>query len=406
VLVSTHDVIVVGAGPSGALAALGLAQRGLDVLVLEREPGIVPSPRAMVYHWAVLEGLERLGVLDDIDARGFRNPDFMQRVLETGEELRTHHGVLSEVTPYPYNIHLGQHEVVDVALSHLRALPNHSTLFGHDVTDVTVADDNVTVQALAASEGEQVTFTASWLVAADGARSSIRRALQLPFDGMTWDHRFVATNIRFDFHRHGGYLDASMLLDPDHGCIIARIDDTGLWRWTWAESASLPEETVGERLADRFAAIGFGGLDHEVVAYTPYRMHQRAVRSMREGRVLFIGDAAHATNPTGGLGLTSGLFDLYSLVDPLADVVRGRSGDVAVDEWAATRLRTFDEQASPAASAFNEIVYLERDLAKRRAAIGVGSPPPTDAEIRGRLLFFKGLESGLPRHHSELATAA
>jgi 3-(3-hydroxy-phenyl)propionate hydroxylase/6-hydroxy-3-succinoylpyridine 3-monooxygenase len=66
---SKSDIVVIGAGPVGALLALGLAQRGCEVVLLEAEPDVVPSPRAMVYYWHVLEGLERQALCRDIVAQ-------------------------------------------------------------------------------------------------------------------------------------------------------------------------------------------------------------------------------------------------------------------------------------------------------------------------------------------------
>ncbi|HSW22445.1 MAG TPA: FAD-dependent monooxygenase, partial [Burkholderiaceae bacterium] len=95
---------------------------------------------------------------------------------------------------------------------------------------------------------------------------------------------------------------------------------------------------------------------------------------MREGRVLLTGDAAHITNPTGGLGLTSGLFDLYVLYEALAAVIRRDADDAVLDLWATERLKTFKDIASPAACEFKRLVYsstepqrLEGDLQGLRA---------------------------------------
>lgn len=67
------DVLVVGGGPVGFATALGLARAGVDVALIEAAPVIGDSPRAAVYHWSVLEGLDRLGLLDDVRAAGFVN---------------------------------------------------------------------------------------------------------------------------------------------------------------------------------------------------------------------------------------------------------------------------------------------------------------------------------------------
>ena len=168
-----------------------------------------------------------------------------------------------------------------------------------------------------------------------------------------------------------------MVVDPALGAIVARIDETGLWRCTYCETADLPEETIPERMPDFFRAFLPDDRQPDVVAWSPYRMHQRAAESMRGGRVLLAGDAAHATNPTGGLGLTSGMFDTFVLVEALAAVVHGEAGEQVLDRYAEERRRTFLEVASPAATGFKHLVYhshdreaLEGQLAGMRALAG------------------------------------
>ena len=151
-------------------------------------------------------------------------------------------------------------------------------------------------------------LSGAWAIGCDGARSTVRRLLGLEFEGMTWDTRFVATNVYFDFHAHG-YTRSVFLMDDVHGAVIAKINDDDLWRVTYSEDLSLPEEGIGERVGEHFAAILPGGGPYELERFAGYRLHQRSVERMRVGRALLAGDAAHATNPTGGFGLTGGLFD-------------------------------------------------------------------------------------------------
>jgi 2-polyprenyl-6-methoxyphenol hydroxylase-like FAD-dependent oxidoreductase len=397
--VQSSDVVVVGAGPSGALVALGLAQRGLTVTVLEAEPQIVPSPRAMVYYWHVLDGLDRLGVLDALDAAGFRNHAFLQRVPETGLQAEIPLAPLGAISPHTSNLHLGQHEVARIVLDILSRQDNATIVRGARVTSVTEGEP---VRVTANVDGDEVEYSAAWVIGADGAGSAVRKSLGLAFDGMTWDDRFVATNLTYPFDRLGGLGNANMLFDPVNGCVIARITADGLFRWTWSESADLPEDSVAERLPGRLAALGFGDADYEITGMTPYRMHQRWAPTMRSGNVLLLGDAAHATNPTGGLGLTSGMYDVFALVDPLAEVVRGESSDEVLDRWAEERLATFRDHASPMASGIKHMVYSEPDLAKREALVrAAGDFSDPDAVLK-RLTGMTVLRTTVPRHHSEL----
>jgi 3-(3-hydroxy-phenyl)propionate hydroxylase/6-hydroxy-3-succinoylpyridine 3-monooxygenase len=185
--------------------------------------------------------------------------------------------------------------------------------------------------------------------------------------------------------------------------VIARIDETGLYRWTWSESAELPEEGVCDRLPGRLAALGFGDVPYEVVAFAPYRMHQRSADRMKQGRVLLVGDAAHATNPTGGVGLTSGVYDLLALIEPLAAVIGSTDDESVLEEWARLRLDTFRDHASPMASRTKHMVYDETDVAKLEGLVGGSADSGDPAATLKRLTGMTVLRSALPRHHTELA---
>jgi 2-polyprenyl-6-methoxyphenol hydroxylase-like FAD-dependent oxidoreductase len=104
------DVLIVGAGPVGMLTALALAQTGASVRVIEREGQIINSPRAAVYFPSTLLVLEELGILDELEAVGFRNWDFGTHIPEFG-----YHSVVKaqkiDGIKWDYQLHAGQHEV-------------------------------------------------------------------------------------------------------------------------------------------------------------------------------------------------------------------------------------------------------------------------------------------------------
>ncbi|WP_262103877.1 NAD(P)/FAD-dependent oxidoreductase [Arthrobacter sp. Marseille-P9274] len=389
-----QPVLIIGAGPVGILNALGLARAGVPVAVFERAAEVVQSPRAMVYHWSVLDGLERLGLFEDATARGFLKQDYTYKVHKTGEEI--HYGLksLEGHVKHPYNLHLGQNVLVEIALEHLSRYPNAEVFWNHKFVGLEQDADSVTA-SFETAKGT-VTASGSWLIGADGARSRVRQSQGIDFDGITWPERFVATNIRYPFEA-AGYSQTTMLIDDQYGAIITKIDnsgETGLWRYTYCEDASLPEEQVAERMPGFFASIVKDPENVVVEAFSPYSMHQRAATSFRSGRVLLAGDAAHATNPTGGLGLTSGLFDTYVLAEALAAVIRGEADDAVLDEYARERRRVFTEIVNPTASNNKRMVYhssdperLEEDLAALRRL-------RTDEEaVVKRLLFPKSLET-------------
>jgi len=386
------DVIVVGGGPVGFINALGLALAGVRVSVIEAEPQIIDSPRAAVYFWSVLGGLERLGILEAADAAGVRKQDYTYLVRRTGERIHFSMEILEGRTPHPYNLHLGQHLLAEIAMRRLQTLSNATVRFGTRLQTLHQDADGVTLSVVTDRGTEEL--RAGWVIGADGAGSTVRRLLGLSFDGTTWPERFVATNVYYDFERHS-FARATFVIDDRFGAVIAILNNRGLWRCTYMEDATLPEETFLERLPQAYDAIVPGHGPYELERASPYRMHQRSAQRYRVGRVLLAGDAAHVTNPTGGLGLTSGLFDSYALYPALTAVVLEHAADEVLDRYSAARRDTFINRVSPQATANKQLIYhangggqkLEEGLASLRRL-------SEDREfLWQRLMFTKSLET-------------
>jgi 3-(3-hydroxy-phenyl)propionate hydroxylase len=392
--VSAEEIIVVGAGPVGLVIAYGLARAGLPVTVLEAEHEVNDSPRAMVYHWALHDDLHRLELLEEIERRGFRKDDYGYSVHATGEMVTYNLDALAGETPFPYNVHLGQNELCSLVLERLEALPDVSVRWGTRVTGIAQdSADEIVIDAVSDQGEDQL--RGAWAIGCDGARSTVRRLLGLQFEGMTWDSRFVATNVYFDFHAHG-YTRSVFLMDDVHGAVIAKINDDNLWRVTYSEDLSLPEETIGERIGEHFAAILPGGGPYELERFAGYRLHQRSVERMWIGRALLAGDAAHATNPTGGFGLTGGLFDAFALIDTLSAVVLGGADPTALNSWEQERLRVFNEIASPAATRMKHTVYDSDRATAERTCAELRRMIADPVAFRERLTFPAKLRSAPP----------
>lgn len=376
-MLAHNGVVVVGAGPVGLLSALGLAQAGVPVTVIERGPGVVDSPRAIVYHWSVLEGIARLGLLDDALDLGFTKQDYTYLDFATREQIDYSIDVLRGHTPYPYNLHLGQNLLAEIALRHLNRFPHATVRWSTAFRDLTQDATGVTVHA----DGPDgpVNLRAGWALGADGASSAVRKALGLDFEGITWPKRFIATNVRYDFSQHG-YGRTAFLIDETYGAIIAKLDNEGLWRCTYSEPAELPVETIAERMPTFFEVILPGARDIDVDAFSPYRMHQRAADTFRVGRVVLAGDAAHATNPSGGYGLTSGLFDVFALYGALAAVARGDIDDSVLDRYAEERKRVFLDVVSPAATENKRLIFGSKTPEQREADLAHLRRMATDKE--------------------------
>src|SRR5262249_25743722 len=219
-------------GPVGLINALGLARAGVRVGVIEAELHIVDSPRAAVYFWSVLEGLERLGILGEAEAAGGRKQDYTYLVRGSGERIEYSLDVLPGVAPRPYNLHLSQHRLAEIALHRLQTFTNATVHFGTRLQDLRQDTEGVTLTV--ATGGETEELRARWIIGADGAGSTVRRLLGLSFEGMTWPERFVATNVYYDFERYG-YTRTTFVIDTRFGAVIAVLNNDGLWRCTYME---------------------------------------------------------------------------------------------------------------------------------------------------------------------------
>jgi len=390
-----YDVIVIGGGPTGFVTALGLAQAGLSVCVVEAEDAIAASPRAAVYHWSVLDGLERLGIREEAERIGFAKRDYMWLVKRTGEEIRYDLSILEGHTAFPYNIHLGQDRLAAIARDRLDAMPNAEIRFETSFVTLAQDDDSVRV-AVEGPEGREF-LACRYLVGADGAGSLVRKTIGSGFEGMTWPERFVATNVWHDFEQ-GGYGLSALVIDEQWGAVIVKLTDDGLWRCTYMEDAALPERTYLDRLPAAYENLLLGDRQYRLEGTAPYRMHQRCADTFRKGRVVLAGDAAHVTNPTGGYGLTTGLFDAFALWPTLAAVMLDRADPALLDRYSDERRRVFLERTSPRAIANKRLVFHACDngpgLEPALDALRAMERDP-DARLKG-LWFVKTLESGAP----------
>lgn len=327
-----------------------------------------------------------------MERTGFSKQDYTYLVLKTGERIEFSLEVLNGRTPFPYNLHLGQHQLAEIALRRLVEYPHASVRFNTRLISLTQDQEGVTLQLMTPNGPEQL--RAQWVVGADGAGSTVRGQLALDFEGITWPERFVATNVFFDFERHH-YARATFLIDEVHGAVIAKLDNSGLWRCTYMEDAALPEKTILERLPRVYEAILPGAGDYKIDLAAPYRMHQRCAPRFRVGRVVLAGDSAHVTNPTGGLGLTSGLLDCFALYPALVAVISGGADPAILDRYSEARREIFLNRVSPQAVANKRLIFHANGGGKRlEDALSALRRLPTDRDyLLQRLMFLKSLET-------------
>ncbi|HLJ21886.1 MAG TPA: FAD-dependent monooxygenase [Stellaceae bacterium] len=363
-----HDrVIIVGGGPVGSVAALILALEGIPVTVLEREPGPIIDYRASTFHPPTLDLLEDCGATEALIAMGLKAPTMQYRDRRRGRIAEFDFSLLRDDTSHPYRLQCEQFKLVDWAHRQLAAVPNAQLLFDHAVTDVKQHDDEVMVRV--DTPAGPRSFGADFVIAADGGRSTVRKSLNIDFDGFTYPEHFLVAGTRFDFRaRMPDICSVNYTADPEEWYLLLQIPD--MWRIVMPVDARRePEDAVQEASIQRsLQNLLPRDEPYEIIVRAIYRVSQRVAATYRKGRVFLAGDAAHINNPLGGMGLNGGLHDALNLTARIAAVWHGASGE---DELAG-----YEPQRKPAAvEAINALTQRNKRLLEER-----------DPEVRERNL--------------------
>jgi 3-(3-hydroxy-phenyl)propionate hydroxylase len=326
-------VAIVGAGPVGLTAALCLAMDGIDVVVLERLEEPSRDWRASTFHAPTLEIGLQLGIAGEMLRRGLVASRAQYRSRADGVLAEFDFSALSSETPYPFRLQLEQYKYVEILLERLQAFPNVSVEHGIAVDRVEQGRHGVTIHT-AGGEARRAT----WLIAADGARSQVRKDLGLGFDGSTFEHRYLVLSLDYPLDTVlPDICEVNYIADPHEHLMLLRIPD--LWRVVLSIPPGVSDEsaTSEEFIRERLAMIVGSDHDLPVSEVRIYALHERVADSLRVDRIMLAGDAAHVNSPMGGMGLNSGIHDAYDLAAQLFGVISGAEDEKCLEEWAQRR---------------------------------------------------------------------
>lgn len=323
----TNEILVVGAGPVGLTTALVLARSGHAVTVLEAGESLSSESRASTYHPPTLEMLAELGVLDELIERGIVSQVFQYRDREGGPVAELDLGILAEDTPYPFRVQCEQSKLTPILLDRLLRHEGCVVEFGEAATVVEQADDRVTVTTASGRS-----WSADWVVGADGASSVVRKSTGAEFEGITYPERFLVASTTEDLASVlPGIADVNYVFDPNEWLVLLKTPEH--WRILFPTDPQSPAEVeVGaERVQERLRGVADLGRPWQLLHASLYHVHQRVAERFRTGRVLLVGDAAHVNNPLGGMGMNSGIHDAVLTARALVDVLAGEADLAALD---------------------------------------------------------------------------
>lgn len=318
-----NRVLVAGAGPVGMVAAACLAEAGIPVLVVEAERDLPDGLRASTFHPPTLDMLDRFGASAPLVGQGLICRHWQYRDRSAGPVATFDMELLAGETDHPYRLQCEQWRLTRLLRDRLTANPD--VAFIYDSRAVSATQDADGVQLVVEREdGSRETLEGAYLIGADGARSAIRKSIEVSFDGQTIPELYLTLSTTFPFHQAiPGLSNIAYISDPDEWFVLLRT--ASLWRLLLPTDAGEPEEVMLSegRIQERMQKVLPHAGAFEVRHRTAYRVHERVAERYAVGRILLAGDAAHVNNPLGGMGMNGGIHDAFNLADKLVEVIRG-----------------------------------------------------------------------------------
>ncbi len=382
---SRRPVIVVGGGPVGLTTALDLAVQGVPVLLLDDNNKVSVGSRGLCYAKRPLEIWDRLGCVEPMLAKGVRWK--IGKVFRDQELVYQFDLLPEEGHQMPAFINLQQYYMEEFLLERCRDFPDTLELrWNHKVVGLSECADCVKLDI--ETPAGNFELEADWVIACDGANSTIREMLGAAFTGRLFQDRFLIADVYmsadfpterwfwFDppFHRNQSVLLHRQADD------VWRIDFQLGW------DADPAEERKPERVLPRLQAMLGKDTEFALEWVSVYQFACGRLDRFRHGRVIFAGDSAHQVSPFGARGANTGVQDADNLAWKLKLVVEGKAPSALLDSYDQERVLAADDNIShssratdfispksPVSRAFRDATLaLARDHAFARTLINSG----------------------------------
>ena len=333
-----HRVAIVGAGPVGVTAALELARHGIASVVLDDKDTVNDGSRAICLSRHSLEILQQLGVHQRFTRKAlgwtrgrtyFRDREIYRFEMPHSEQER-----------FLPMVNLQQQYIEQFLIDKAMDSPLIELRWKQAATGVSQDGSGVTLE-VATPEGDY-RLQADYLLAADGARSLVRKAFGLALHGEAYEGRYVIADVRlrsdFPTERRAFFSPSVM---PESTLLVHKQPDD-IWRIDYQllpdedPDKAVEEASIRERVGTIIAMLGEGD-DWELEWWSLYKAYTLALDDYRHGRVLFIGDSAHLVPIFGVRGLNNGIADAANAAWKLAWVLNGRAPDRLLDSYSPER---------------------------------------------------------------------
>jgi 2-polyprenyl-6-methoxyphenol hydroxylase-like FAD-dependent oxidoreductase len=327
--IKVDQILIAGAGPSGLALAAELSRRGVNPLIIERQPAGANTSRACVVHARTLEVLEPLGVTRDLLAEGLKVPIF--RIRDRDKPLLTVD--FSNIPSlYQFTLMIPQNRVERILLEHLTAL-DRTVVRPCELVGFAASSSQVDAQVRI--NGSTQSVRAQWLIGCDGMHSKVREQSGIGFSGREYEASFVLADVSMEWPLSRD--EVTLFYSPKGLVVVAPLPDERFRIVaTVDEAPEVPSLDFIQAVLDARGPTNNPGRINDIAWSSRFHIHHRVAQNPRKGRVLLCGDAAHVHTPAGGQGMNTGIQDSISLAEALTNTLR--DGDEArLDTWAARR---------------------------------------------------------------------
>jgi len=339
-----YPVVIVGAGLAGLTLAADLSQRGVHCVVLDEDNTIGvrgASSRGIVYVQRTLEIMRRLGLYERIRAKGVTWS--AGKILAGDEVLYEYDFQPASISEQPPFINLQQFYLEWYLVDRIIELGQAELRWKNRVVGAENHTDHVTLQV--DTPAGPYTLEADWVIAADGVNSSVRHLLQLPEHTERGHDRWCITDVRFQrtrLNERWTWVEAPF---NENRAVWQHLMADDVWRldFQMAPDADPAEVSRPDVARERVARMLGPDVAFDLVWVGPYSYRTMLMERFRHGRLMFIGDAAHAKSPFGARGGNSGIQDADNLGWKLALVLAGDAPEGLLDDFDAERHRAAEE---------------------------------------------------------------
>ncbi len=282
---------------------------------------------------------ERIGLYEKLEPRGIIAPVFHYWDRHEGKLIAAFdHGHLKNDTRFPYVLQCERIKIVEEAMKMAKAHPNIDLRLSTEFVSFEQNADGVTARVVNPA-GEEETIEGRFIVSGEGARSIIRKDLDIAFEGFTYDDRTLNIEVAYDFRKHG-YADRNYISDPtEWSNLFHWKGPPDRWRVHFPTDPNADENDLMKPEALQARMQGFlpTGKPFDIIGSNLYVVHQRVAGKFRAGRAILAGDAAHVNSPIGAMGMNSGIHDAINLADKLIAIARKEADDSVLDRYERQR---------------------------------------------------------------------